>query len=59
MITMVGIAQLAEHWIVVPGVAGSSPVIHPLQGKPEDAPSTARLRFAVWAASSVGRASDF
>lgn len=26
---MVVVAQLAEHWIVVPGVAGSSPVFHP------------------------------
>lgn len=26
---MVGVVQLVEHWIVVPGVAGSSPVIHP------------------------------
>ena len=27
--TMVGVAQLAEHWVVIPGVAGSSPVTHP------------------------------
>lgn len=27
---MVIVAQMAEHWLVVPGVAGSSPVIHPL-----------------------------
>jgi hypothetical protein len=26
---MVGVAQLVEHWLVVPGVAGSSPVVHP------------------------------
>ena len=26
---MVIVAQLAEHWIVVPRVAGSSPVNHP------------------------------
>ncbi len=26
---MVGIAQLVEHWIVAPVVAGSSPVTHP------------------------------
>src|SRR5688572_10829050 len=26
---MVGVAQLVEHWVVVPGVAGSSPVTHP------------------------------
>src|SRR5947208_10366219 len=26
---MVGVAQLVEHRVVVPGVAGSSPVTHP------------------------------
>jgi ATP-dependent Clp protease adaptor protein ClpS len=26
---MVDVAQLVEHWLVVPVVAGSSPVIHP------------------------------
>lgn len=26
---MVGVAQLVEHWVVVPGVAGSNPVTHP------------------------------
>lgn len=25
---MVGIAQLVEHWIVIPSVAGSNPVTH-------------------------------
>lgn len=29
---MVVVAQLAEHWIVVPGVAGSNPVFHPTEG---------------------------
>ena len=28
---MVGVAQLVEHWLVVPVVAGSSPVVHPMQ----------------------------
>ena len=28
---MVVVAQLVERWLVVPDVAGSSPVIHPLQ----------------------------
>ncbi len=23
------VAQLAEHWVVAPAVAGSSPVVHP------------------------------
>ena len=27
---MVGVAQLVERWLVVPDVAGSSPVIHPM-----------------------------
>ncbi len=27
---MVAIAQLVEHWIVIPGVAGSTPVGHPI-----------------------------
>jgi ATP-dependent Clp protease adaptor protein ClpS len=27
---MVGVAQLVERWLVVPEVAGSSPVIHPM-----------------------------
>ena len=27
---MVGVAQLVEHLVVVPVVAGSSPVIHPM-----------------------------
>lgn len=26
---------MAEHWIVVPVVAGSSPVIHPIKLKPQ------------------------
>ena len=28
---MVGIVQLAEHRIVVPGVVGSSPITHPMK----------------------------
>lgn len=27
---MVGVAQLVEHWIVVPVAAGSNPVAHPI-----------------------------
>jgi hypothetical protein len=26
---MVAVAQLVEHWIVIPGVVGSSPISHP------------------------------
>lgn|GEM_PF-3510687 len=29
MIALVGVAQLAERWLVEPEVAGSSPVVHP------------------------------
>jgi hypothetical protein len=29
---MVSVAQLAEHWTVVPMVGGSSPLTHPLRG---------------------------
>ena len=29
VIEMVGVAQLVEHWVVAPVVAGSSPVTHP------------------------------
>lgn len=32
---MVGIAQLVERWLVVPDVAGSSPVTHPIQTRSE------------------------
>jgi hypothetical protein len=27
--SMVGVAQLVEHWIVVPVVVGSKPTVHP------------------------------
>ncbi len=27
---VVGVAQLVEHWIVTPEVAGSNPVAHPI-----------------------------
>jgi hypothetical protein len=30
---MVGVAQLVEHWVVAPVVAGSSPVTHPIEHK--------------------------
>ena len=30
---MVGVAQLVEHWVVAPDVAGSSPVTHPIEDK--------------------------
>ena len=28
---MVGVAQLVEHWVVAPAVAGSNPVTHPIK----------------------------
>ena len=31
---MVGVAQQVEHRVVIPGVAGSSPVAHPTERKP-------------------------
>jgi hypothetical protein len=27
---MVGVAQLVEHWFVVPVVVGSIPIVHPI-----------------------------
>ena len=33
-LNMVGVVQLAEHWIVVPGVVGSSPITHPMKKAP-------------------------
>ena len=30
---MVGVAQLVEHWVVAPVVAGSSPVTHPIKSE--------------------------
>ena len=41
-----GVAQLVEPRVVIPVVAGSSPVIHPIKYR------------NVWAFSSVGRAGD-
>ena len=32
---MVGVAQLVEHRVVVPVVAGSSPVAHPMSNEAE------------------------
>ena len=28
--TMVGVAQLVEHRIVIPAVVGSNPIVHPI-----------------------------
>jgi hypothetical protein len=52
---MVAVAQLVEHRVVVPGVAGSSPVSHPSN---RGAGAIERLRFAIerlrFAIESVG-----
>ena len=32
-VNMVGVVQLAEHRIVVPGVVGSSPITHPIKNE--------------------------
>ena len=34
---MVGVAQLVEHQVVVLGVAGSSPVAHPIESAGQEA----------------------
>ena len=28
---VVGVAQLAEHWVVAPDVVGSNPITHPIK----------------------------
>ena len=48
---MVGVAQLVELRIVIPVVAGSSPVVHPII-------KVVSMSFLMWAVSSVGRAGD-
>jgi hypothetical protein len=30
-IVLVGVAQLAEHWVVAPAVEGSNPFTHPIR----------------------------
>ncbi len=39
---MVGVAQLAERWIVAPEVVGSKPIVHPI------------ILSILWAHSSKG-----
>ena len=54
---MVDVAQLVEPRIVIPAVAGSSPVVHP---NSDSGVRVGSLVFAlfVWAVSSAGRAVD-
>src|SRR5699024_10751875 len=40
---MVGVAQLVEHRVVIPGVAGSSPVTHP-----DDRPGRSSVRAGLF-----------
>lgn len=42
---MVGVVQLVEHWIVVPGVVGSSPIAHPRKEGGRAGASAPALRF--------------
>ena len=42
---MVGVVQLAEHWIVVPGVVGSSPITHPMKNSDAKASEFFQLNF--------------
>ena len=52
-----GVVQLAEHWIVVPGVVGSSPITHPRQRRGSGLPRSP-LSFHSGASPS-GKARDF
>jgi hypothetical protein len=45
---VVAVAQLAEHRVVVPGVAGSSPVSHPNTKKKRQPQRLALLLWADW-----------
>ena len=40
---MVGVAQLVEHGIVIPGVVGSRPIVHPIFYKADSFCSVPRL----------------
>ena len=52
---MVGIAQLAEHRIVVPGVVGSSPITHPIPWLRAGASAPALASFLTLGCSQVVR----
>ena len=54
---MVDVAQLVEPRIVIPAVAGSSPVVHPTSAQPARE-GTLILCLGFWAVSSAGRAVD-
>ena len=57
---MVGIVQLAEHRIVVPGVVGSSPITHPMKKARESVLFSTkcayrRVKFALQVKLSCGQ----
>jgi hypothetical protein len=53
---MVDVAQLVEPRIVIPAVAGSSPVVHPTSARRAQ---VGKFGFVgLWAVSSAGRAVD-
>ena len=52
--SMVGVAQLVEHRIVIPAVVGSNPIVHPIFFRRQIIESALAKR----AISSTGRASD-
>ena len=54
---MVDVAQLVEPRIVIPAVAGSSPVVHPTIDNGCESGSALLEKF-FWAVSSAGRAVD-
>ena len=51
---MVTVAQLAEHWIVVPRVVGSNPISHPKRRSSEMNSS-----FFCWELREVREVNDF
>ena len=54
---VVGVVQLAEHRIVVPGVVGSSPITHPRKSRGSGLPRSP-ISFHIGASPS-GKARDF
>ena len=45
---MVGVAQLVEHGIVIPGVVGSRPIVHPIFGKLNAATALSVSNMRMW-----------
>lgn len=50
------IAQLVEHLVVVQGVAGSSPVSHPIVSTQQRHPTSRRVPFVLVGPQRAGRA---